>query len=282
VTLQNGAKLTFYTRTVDTPIHPDRLQVRMSTNGDSAKVGATPDSAGDFTTVLLDINPNYSTTGYPNTWTQYSVTLSGLAKPVSGRLAFRYFVENGGNDANAPNSDYIGIDAIQFSCTPSYTIAVSASPTGAGILTGAGRYPSGTNVTVVARANSNFAFANWTENGAVVSTSPSYSFTATADRNLVANFTAPSAATPMILPNGGAFRRRVMVKITDSTPGATIYYTTDGTDPTTSSPVFPRGRRARRIAITGIGSHTVKAMAAAQGFQNSPIAVANFTITAAR
>src|SRR5207247_7176541 len=29
VTLQNGFMLTFYTRTVDTPVHPDRLQVRM-------------------------------------------------------------------------------------------------------------------------------------------------------------------------------------------------------------------------------------------------------------
>src|SRR5205823_6701008 len=31
--LQNGARMTFYTRTVDVPMFPDRLQVRMSTNG---------------------------------------------------------------------------------------------------------------------------------------------------------------------------------------------------------------------------------------------------------
>jgi hypothetical protein len=280
VTLQNGGKLTFYTRTIDNPSHPDRLQVRMSLNGDSANVGAAPDSVGDFSTVLLDINPNYVITGYPTTWTQYTATITGLVKPVTGRLAFRYFVENGGTDTSSANSEYIGLDTIQFSCTPAFTIAVSASPAGAGSLSGAGRYPSGSNVTVSERPGANVTFVNWTENGSVVSTSSSYNFTATADRNLVANFivTPRIAASPVILPNGGTFRRKVMVKITDSTPGATIYYTTDGSDPTTASAVFPRGKRVRRIPITGAGIHTVKAMAVAPGFDNSPIASATFTI----
>ncbi len=65
VTLQNGTVLTFWTRTVPTPAFPDRLQVRMSTNGASVNVGTTATDVGDFTTVLLDINPTYTTSGYP-------------------------------------------------------------------------------------------------------------------------------------------------------------------------------------------------------------------------
>jgi hypothetical protein len=288
VTLQNGGKLTFYTRTVDHPTRPDRLQVRMSVNGNSASVGATASDVGDFTTLLLDINSAYTITGYPTEWTQFSVTLSGLAAPVTGRLAFRYFVENGGNSASSTNSDYIGIDSVQVTCTPAYTIAVSSSPAGAGTLTGAGRYASGSNITVVAAPNPNFSFVNWTENGSVVSTSASYSFSAGADRNLVANFMAIPriAATPVILPNGGTFRQKAQFKITDSTPGATIYYTTDGSDPTTASPIFPnptgKKKKVKRVTITGVGSHTVKAMTAAQGFNNSPIVSATFTITPAK
>ena len=52
-----GLIMTFYTRTVDAPAFPDRLQVRMSTNGASSNVGTTATDVGDFTALLLDINP---------------------------------------------------------------------------------------------------------------------------------------------------------------------------------------------------------------------------------
>ncbi|MBE2235907.1 MAG: choice-of-anchor J domain-containing protein, partial [Anaerolinea sp.] len=50
--------------------------------------------------------------GYPQSWTQYTVTLSGLPANASGRLAFRYFVTDGGPSGN--NSNYIGIDTVEF------------------------------------------------------------------------------------------------------------------------------------------------------------------------
>lgn len=112
VTLNNGDMFSFWTRTIDVPTFPDRLQLRLSTNGSSVNVGVTNTSVGDFTTLLLDINPTYTTIGYPNTWTQYSVTLSGLGGPVSGRFAFRYFVENGG--PSGANSDFIGVDNVVY------------------------------------------------------------------------------------------------------------------------------------------------------------------------
>ena len=122
VLLQNGAQLTFWTRT-ETPVSfADRLQIRMSTNGASSNVGATATSTGDFTTLLLDINPTYLTTGlgsYPIIWTQFTAIVSGLGSPVEGRLAFRYYVENGGPFGT--NSDYIGIDTLTYICNPATT-----------------------------------------------------------------------------------------------------------------------------------------------------------------
>jgi hypothetical protein len=126
VTLQNDAQLTFWTRTVDTPVHADRLQVRMSINGSSSNVGTTATDVGDFTTLLLDLNPTYTLAGYPNVWTQFMATLSGLGSPATGRLAFRYFVENGG--PTGANSDYIGIDAVQYAC-PMPTATPTPTPT---------------------------------------------------------------------------------------------------------------------------------------------------------
>lgn len=120
--LQNGGQLTFWTRTVDNPAFPDRLQVRMSTNGNSIDVGTSSTDVGDFTSLLLDINPTYTLNAYPNVWTQYVVTVTNLKSPVKGRLAFRYFVENGGPSGD--NSDYIGIDSVTYKCVP-----ITSSPT---------------------------------------------------------------------------------------------------------------------------------------------------------
>jgi hypothetical protein len=113
INLQNGDVLTFWTRTVDVPQFADRLQVRMSTNGASTNVGSGAAAVGDFTDLLLDINPTLVPGNYPNTWTQYTITISGLGSPTSGRLAFRYFVNNGG--PSGANSDYIGLDDVQYS-----------------------------------------------------------------------------------------------------------------------------------------------------------------------
>jgi hypothetical protein len=133
-TLQNGASMTFWTRTTTTNPFPDRLQVRMSTNGASTNVGTTATDVGDFTALLLDINPTYTVGGYPEVWTQMTVNITGLPSATLGRLAFRYFVENGG--PTGANSNYIGIDTFAFngpcgggSPTPSPTATVSVSPT---------------------------------------------------------------------------------------------------------------------------------------------------------
>lgn len=70
---------------------------------------------GDFTTLLLSINPTLLTNEYPEAWTQYTVTISGLPAPTSGRIAFRYFVTNGGSAGD--NSNYIGIDNVVYTPT---------------------------------------------------------------------------------------------------------------------------------------------------------------------
>ena len=73
-----------------------------------------------------------------------------------------------------------------------YTINVSANPTNGGTVTGGGTYSTNTTRTVTATANTGYTFTNWTENGNVVSTNASYSFTLNYDRNLVANFAVRS------------------------------------------------------------------------------------------
>ncbi len=41
--------------------------------------GTTADGVGDFTTLLTTVNPQLTVDGYPQAWTKYAVSLTGLA-----------------------------------------------------------------------------------------------------------------------------------------------------------------------------------------------------------
>ena len=71
----------------------------------------------------------------------------------------------------------------------SFIIDATANPAEGGEVSGMGTYQEGTECTLTATANEGYTFANWTENGEVVSTNAIYTFTVNADRTLVANFT---------------------------------------------------------------------------------------------
>jgi hypothetical protein len=115
--LQNGQQVTFFTRkaTPNPTDFPDRLELRLCLDTTPDSCGAagstgTGDSAvGSYTTLLVSVNPTLVAGVYPTTYTQFSATLSGLpAGPNAGRIAFRYFVTNGG--PSGANSDLISID----------------------------------------------------------------------------------------------------------------------------------------------------------------------------
>src|SRR5206468_2750240 len=78
-------------------------------------------------------------------------------------------------------------------------------------------------------------------------------------------------ATPTFSPAGGIYSSYQSVAIPDTTSGATIYYTTDGSTPTTSS-----ARYSGPILV--VGTTTIRAIAAAPGWSQSPMASAKYTI----
>lgn len=112
VVLSNGTELRFWTRTSPGSDWPDRLEVRLSTSGDSVDVGSGANDVGDFDTLLVSINENQSVGGYPESWTEFVLEVEGLSEPTSGRFGLRYHVTSAGPDGS--NSNYIGIDTLSI------------------------------------------------------------------------------------------------------------------------------------------------------------------------
>ncbi len=80
----------------------------------------------------------------------------------------------------------------------------------------------------------------------------------------------PTATPSFSLPSG-TYSAAQTVTISDVTPGATIYYTTDGTSPTTGSSVY-----SGPISISS--TETLRALAKASGYSSSAIIAATYTI----
>ena len=93
---------------------------------------------------------------------------------------------------------------------------------------------------------------------------------ATGDPSAVASATytiTPTVSTPAFSPAAGTYTSAQSVTISDATSGATIYYTTNGTTPTTSSTKYTG-------PITVSSTETLEAIAVATGDTNSAVASA--------
>ncbi len=83
---------------------------------------------------------------------------------------------------------------------------------------------------------------------------------------------APTCAAPTFSPAEGFYTSAQNVTISTTTEGATIYYTTNGDAPTTSSNVYSG-------AINVSSTTTIKAMAVKANYDNSAVASATYTIS---
>ena len=111
-----------------------------------------------------------------------------------------------------------------------------------------------------------------------VSTSETVEAVAVASGDAVSSITSasytinlPAAATPAFSVAAGTYTSVQTVTLSDPTQGATIYYTTNGTTPTTSSTVYSG-------AIMVSSTETIQAIATATGYSTSAIASATYTI----
>ncbi len=115
ITFEPGSAGSFYTRTASGANYADRLEVRVCNSGDCSNFGSGAGDVGNFTTLLLTINPSQNAgadptgiNGYPDTWTQFNIP--NLPSSGTGRIAFRYHVTSGGPGGS--RSNIIGLDRV--------------------------------------------------------------------------------------------------------------------------------------------------------------------------
>jgi N-acetylneuraminic acid mutarotase len=110
-----------------------------------------------------------------------------------------------------------------------------------------------------------------TETLQAIATASGYSTSSVAPATYIIT-PAPPAATPFFSPVAGTYTSAQSVTISDATAGATIYYTTNGVTPTTSSAIYT-------TAIAVSSTETLQAIATASGYSTSSVAIAAYTIT---
>jgi len=196
-------------------------------------------------TVALSSNPltGGTTTGGGVFNSGSSVTVTALA---NAGYTFTNWTE--GSTIVSTNSNYIftiiGNRTLvaNFTVIPpsQLTVVLSSNPLLGGTTTGAGSFNSGTSVSVTATPGVGYTFTNWTEGANIVSSSSNYTFTISANRTLVANFTIIPASqfavnlssnppTGGTTTGGGSFNSGASVSVT-ATPnvGYTFSNWTEG------------------------------------------------------
>ena len=99
-------------------------------------------------------------------------------------------------------------------------------------------------------------------------------FAASASNSLPETVNTPTAAAPAFSPAVGTYTAAQTVSLSSATAGATIYYTTNGTTPSSSSTKY-----TGPIAVSATTS--IESIAVASGYTNSVVATGNYTITPA-
>jgi M6 family metalloprotease-like protein len=139
----------------------------------------------------------------------YGSTANLTANSANGWV-FENWAENGTVVSNNPVYSFTvtenrNLIANFTQSVQQFTISTLVNPGSAGSASGAGIYNAGETATLLATPNSMWVFTNWTENGSIVSTDPSFSFAVNANRTLTANFSQQFNILANALPANGGY-----------------------------------------------------------------------------
>jgi hypothetical protein len=193
-----------FTFTPTTPLSPFTDYTGTVTTGakDNFKTAMIADYEWTFTTIpIVTLSATPITGGSligAGAWAQGS-TIAVMATPNEG-FTFTNWTDNGKEVSTSSSYQFVvaGNRSLVANFTPipvgNSALNLTSSPAAGGTTQGSGARPTGSTVTAIATANTGYTFVSWTEGTTVVSKSASYQFTLSANRSLIANFSAIPAA----------------------------------------------------------------------------------------
>ncbi len=165
-------------------------------SGGAAEVVMSPGQTGQFkyaalpSPITLEANTRYYLVSREHAWQDMWSDLDTrvVTSPVAACDGAVYFWQSW-IKSSGPATAYVPVSfKYTEGASATFNITTAATPLEGGTASGGGTYGSGAQATVSANANPGYRFNNWTENGAEVSTSPTYAFAVAGSRTLVANF----------------------------------------------------------------------------------------------
>ena len=254
--------------------YPSAQSVSISDTTTGAKIYYTTNGATPTTSSTLYAGPiTVSATGVNATETIQAIAVaSGYTQSAVGSATYNITVPT---TADTPT---FSPAAGTYSSTQTVTILedVDASEGAAGAAIPYKIYytTNGTTPTTSSPVYSAPITVSSSETIEAIATATGYTQSAVGSAAYTINTSTPQAATPTFSPVAGTYTSAQTVTISDATSGAKIYYTTNGTTPTTSSTLYSG-------AITVSSTETVKAIATASGSTTSAVGSAAYTISTA-
>ena len=239
------------------------------TAGTSVTITATPESGysfdgwtdGGYSIIVDDEANEVSTTSTTSTTATFNMPSSDVyimscyfSSACANQVALTKGAEsNGSFSLSSANGSY-------DNCDNNFVVTVSSitPSSGYGCI---GVTATGGNSTVTGPDGSGNYTVTYTKGNSITST-------------VTANFAA-KCATPTFSVSGGTYNATQSVTLSCATDGATIYYTTNGSTPTTSSSVY-----SSAISVTSTNT-TIKAIAAKSSMANSDVASATYVLKCA-
>lgn len=250
-------------------------------------------STGDSCSMVMDFTPASTATAYVYSMVNGTATVADslpsytlTANPTSGAEAIGTFGTTGstqsvtlsGNPTVPMTTQQITFDAVSpvtwSASIPTIQLVATGGATGNpvtfSVVSGSGTLSGPNNSiltltdigTTVIAANQEGAYVN----GTYYAAAPQV--TQMAVVNPIGIVTAPTFSVP-----AGTYTAVQSVTISEATSGATIYYTTNGNTPTTSSPIYTAG-----TAIPVNVTTTIQAIAVEAGYTTSTIASAMYIL----
>jgi hypothetical protein len=232
------------------------------TSAQTVTIGTTTPSATIY----------YTTNG--STPTTSSAVYAGSLTVSSTETVQAIAVASGYSTSAAGSATYtINLSAATVTFSPAGGTYTSAQSVTIGTTTPSATIyytTNGSTPTTSSGAYSGPITVSSTETVKAIAVASGYSTNAAVSATYTINL--PAAVTPIFSPAGGTYTSAQSVTIGTTTPSATIYYTTNGSTPTTSSAVYTG-------PVTISSTETINAIAVTSGYSTSAVASASYAIS---